>query len=467
MGVCFGRVITANSPASQGERPSNWKSVLWHEFCHVVTLEKTKNRMPRWLSEGISVYEERQRDPSWGESMTPRYREMLLADDLTPVSQLSGSFLSPPSPIHLQFAYYQSSLVVEFLIDRYGLDALKQILVDLGDGLEINDALVRSVGSLVKLDIQFSEFARDYARQFGSQADWSRDELPEKASLNELTAWVKDHPTNYWGLRGLAEAMFAARQIEPARQPLEKLVELETATGDQGGPLEMLARVYAEIDDRDAERKIHQRIVEQSSDALPSLRRLIEMAGEEEDWESVVILAEKIRSINPLLPEGHEALADAAEHLDRPAEVVAPLRAVLALEPIDPAGVDYRIARALADQGQRDRAKHHVLRALEQAPRYRNALRLLLDLSEPPAAEEADAEPAGEQAVGEQKVGEQNAGEQDADEQKVDEQNVGEQDADEQKVGEQNVGEQKVDEREPAPAQVTPDSVSSEQEALP
>ncbi|MGH7128284.1 MAG: tetratricopeptide repeat protein, partial [Planctomycetaceae bacterium] len=33
LGVCFGRVITANSPASQGEHPSNWEAVLWHEFC--------------------------------------------------------------------------------------------------------------------------------------------------------------------------------------------------------------------------------------------------------------------------------------------------------------------------------------------------------------------------------------------------------------------------------------------------
>jgi tetratricopeptide (TPR) repeat protein len=55
LGVCFGKVITANSPASQGEHPANWESVLWHEFCHVVTLQLTRNRMPRWLSEGISV----------------------------------------------------------------------------------------------------------------------------------------------------------------------------------------------------------------------------------------------------------------------------------------------------------------------------------------------------------------------------------------------------------------------------
>jgi tetratricopeptide (TPR) repeat protein len=407
LGVCFGRVITANSPASQAENPANWQAVLWHEFCHVVTLQKTKNKMPRWLSEGISVYEERQRDPSWGESMTPIYREMLLANELTPVSNLSAAFLSPPSPIHLQFAYYQSSLVVEFLIDRYGLEALKQILVDLGDGLGINDALVRSVGSLVKLDIQFSEFAREHARQFGSQADWSRDELPEKASLDELTEWVKDHPTNYWGLRRLAEAMVAARQIEAAQQPLEKLVELDTATGDEGGPLETLARVYAETDQRDEERSVHQRIIQQSGDALPSLRRLIEMAAAEEDWESVSIYAEKLRSINPLLPEGHQALAKAAERLDQPEKTVGPLSALLALDPIDPAGVDYRIAHALADLGQRDRAKHHLLRSLEQAPRYRDALRLLLALTvdkeaadqEAPVDEGADKEAPSDKAA--------------------------------------------------------------------
>ena len=66
LGVCFGRVITANSPASQGEHPANWEAVLWHEFCHAVTLCKTHNTMPRWLSEGISVYEEAKQDPAWG-----------------------------------------------------------------------------------------------------------------------------------------------------------------------------------------------------------------------------------------------------------------------------------------------------------------------------------------------------------------------------------------------------------------
>ena len=100
LGVCFGQVITVNSPSSQGATPSNWEAVLWHEFCHVVTLTKTNNRMPRWLSEGISVYEEVQANQAWGQTMNPQYRQMILDGELTPVSQLSGAFLRPPSAMH-------------------------------------------------------------------------------------------------------------------------------------------------------------------------------------------------------------------------------------------------------------------------------------------------------------------------------------------------------------------------------
>jgi len=111
LGVCFGNVITANSP--RASRALNWESTLWHEFCHVVTLNLTHNKMPRWLSEGISVYEEIQRNPTWGQHMNSEYRKMILAGELVPISKLSSAFLSPPTPMHLQFAYYQSSLVVD------------------------------------------------------------------------------------------------------------------------------------------------------------------------------------------------------------------------------------------------------------------------------------------------------------------------------------------------------------------
>ncbi|TWU31547.1 tetratricopeptide repeat protein [Novipirellula artificiosorum] len=390
LGVCFGRVITANSPASQGERPSNWKSVLWHEFCHVVTLEKTKNRMPRWLSEGISVYEERAHDASWGESMTPTYRKMMLGDELTPVSQLSGAFLSPKSPMHLQFAYYESSLVVEFIIEKYGIEALRKILVDLGDGMDIKDALGRNVGSTAKLDSEFAEHAKTLANAFGAKADWSRDGFPERPSQQQLTDWLKTHPHNYWALTTAAEMAIAAKQYELAADYLKQLDELGTFTGEQNGPLERLSIVYRQLGQVDAERNTLSRIINHSSDALPSLNRLIELSKASKDWKQVANYSDQVLAIQPLLPGGHQSLAEAAEQLDQPARAINPLTALTYMQPVDPAGLHYRLAKALADSDQSDQAKHHVLIALDEAPRYRDAHQLLLQLVHP---DETPSEP--------------------------------------------------------------------------
>lgn len=392
LGVCFGRVITANSPASQGERPSNWKSVLWHEFCHVVTLEKTKNRMPRWLSEGISVYEERQRDSSWGESITPKYREMLLDEELIPVSDLSAAFMRPPSPLHLQFAYFHSSLVVEYIIDQHGVDALKAILDDLGNGLTINAALERSVGSLAKLDVQFAEYARKVASDYGSQADWTREGMPEPPTPEQLENWVERNPNSYWGIRLLAQIYLASGRPEAAKPLLEKLHELGTATGDRGGLLEMLAKVHAKLDETEQERERLEELVALSGDALPALRRLTDLAQEQENWEQVLAYAEKILAIQPLLPGVHVVIAEAADQLDRPEQTAAALRALRSMDPVDPAAIDYRLARALVDLEQYDEAKHHVLMALDEAPRYRDAHRLLLQIVERTGGDKEQAE---------------------------------------------------------------------------
>ena len=181
LGVCFGRVITANSPASQGEHPSNWEAVLWHEFCHVVTLSKTHNKMPRWLSEGISVHEEGLADPAWGMALNPHFRAMILGDALTPLSQLSSAFLAPKTSLHLQFAYFESALAVDFLVQRFGLPAMKGLLDDLGSGISINESLPRRTKmSLEQLDKEFAQFARQRAEKVAPGATWEEPDLPRR-----------------------------------------------------------------------------------------------------------------------------------------------------------------------------------------------------------------------------------------------------------------------------------------------
>ncbi len=380
LGVCFGRVITANSPASQGQSPSNWQSVLWHEFCHVVTLEKTKNRMPRWLSEGISVYEEKQRDASWGEKINPIYREMLLGDTLTPVSELSGAFLNPPSPIHLQFAYYEASLVVEFIINRHGFESLLQILESLADGLPTREALESTVGSVDKLDAQFQDYAHEVANTFGADADWSRETLPEKPSKEQLLAFASSNPEHYWGLRTLAETLVAEKQYEQAKPLLEKLDQLQCLTGQSGDPIFLLAKVHQELGEIEKERNILNRITSLSSDSLPALTRLSELAESEKQWTDLLTHSEEFLAVDPLRSDGHKTLALAASELQQPKKTLQALSALASMSPIDPALIEYQLAKTHLSLDDFDQAKTHAMLALEEAPRYRDAHRLLLEI---------------------------------------------------------------------------------------
>ena len=182
LGVCFGSVVTMNSPGSVTARKSNWEATLWHEYCHVITLTATKNKMPRWLSEGISVYEEKQRHPNWGQDMSPDYRRMILEEEsLTPIRDMSQAFLQPDSGEHLMFAYYQSMLVVEYMVANFGLDSIKAILADLAAGVLINDAIERHTKPLDELEKGFALSTIKRAEEYGAKVDWK---MPEPEELN-------------------------------------------------------------------------------------------------------------------------------------------------------------------------------------------------------------------------------------------------------------------------------------------
>jgi tetratricopeptide (TPR) repeat protein len=375
LGVCFGRVITANSPASQTSTPANWQATLWHEFCHVVTLQKTNNKMPRWLSEGISVYEERQANATWGQAMTVEYREMILSEALTPVSKLSGAFLSPPTPMHLQFAYYESSLVVEYLVERYGMETLQRILVDLSIGMPINEALQRYTGSIEALDSDFTEYARKRANELAPDVDWETP--PEDASLDELEAWVEEHPDGFLGLQQQAAMLLRDQQWEAACDVLDKLIELYP---DSVNAATMLARAHREMEDIEAETATLERIAELRADAVVVYERLVELAIARNDWSSVRKNGERLLAVNPLLPAPHRSLVTAAEHLHDDQLTATSIKALLQMEPIDPADLHYRLGDALRRTGNLAGAKRQILMSLEEAPRFRAAHRQLLEI---------------------------------------------------------------------------------------
>jgi tetratricopeptide (TPR) repeat protein len=379
LGVCFGRLITANSPAAL-DVDSNWQAVLWHEYCHVVTLQKTRNRMPRWLSEGISVYEERQRDRRWGQSMTPTYRKLILGETLTPVSQLSSAFLQPASPMHLQFAYYEASLVVEYWIEKYGLAALRKVLEDLSVGISIDEALGRHSDGLAALDHEFAEFAKAKAQAFGTELDFGELDDSFPAKLAEQQPWLLEHPRSYWGLIEVARGLIQADRWAEALTLTERLqAGLPAEAAHQGG-LDLSAAAYRGLGDVEQERAALMKLTSLTADNTDALERLIAIDHQRADWPSVLRWCRRMLEIDPLRTVVHEQRAMAAEELGRPTTAIDSLRALMEMDPIDSSAIHYRLARNLAAAQQPEQARRHVLIALEETPRYRDALRLLLKL---------------------------------------------------------------------------------------
>jgi tetratricopeptide (TPR) repeat protein len=386
LGVCFGPVITANSPASRAGHPVNWQSVLWHEFCHTVTLTKTHNKMPRWLSEGISVYEERQQNPAWGQSMNPQYREMILNPDhdeqgITPVSKLSSAFLKSSGAMQLQFAYYESSMVVQYVVDHYGIQSLKQILDDLAQDVPINDALARHTQTIDKLDKSFDKWLHEQAEQLAPGVDWERPKLALDADSASLAAWNKEHPNSFYGLLAEGQALLAEQKFEQAKAPLESAAKLYPGYAEVGGPYVLLAAVYRGLGQPASERAMLEKHISLNANAVEPRLRLLEILSDQKDWSAVKKIATQVLAINPLIPAPHRYLADAAEALGDRELAIDSQRILLSMDPFDAAEHHYRLARLLSsDQSQLQTAKHEVILALEDAPRFREAHRLLLDI---------------------------------------------------------------------------------------
>lgn len=388
LGVCFGRVVTANSPAATGAgKGVNWESVLWHEYCHVVTLQFTRNKMPRWLSEGISVYEERQADPAWGMRMTPRYWEMIRGGDLVPVAQLSSVFLSPPTPEHVQFAYYQSSLVVEFLIERFGFDALKGVLRSLRVGVDINEALARHTVPLASLETEFATFVQARATAFASDKVMEKPPvaLLKAGAEEELKAWLEKNPDNRIAVLTRARQAASEKRWDEARTLAERAVRLVPDHAGADSAYALWVDALRESGDRAAERKALETWTARTDAAPAANLRLMELAAADQDWATVLLNAQRFLAVNPLVAAPYEKLAAAAEAQNDLPAAQAAWRTLLHLDPPNPAEIHYRLAEVLARAGDPS-ARHHVLTALEDAPRHRSALALLLKLNRPAPA---------------------------------------------------------------------------------
>jgi tetratricopeptide (TPR) repeat protein len=372
-------VITANSPASQAENPANWQDVLWHEFTHVITLTASKNKMPRWFSEGISVFEERQANPAWGEHMNLGYRDLILNGELTPLGKLSSAFLAPKDSRHLLFAYYESSLVIEFIVQRFGLESLKAMLADLGDGKDINTAIPARTIPLPELERQFAAYATELATNLAPGINL--DKLPESGSDTDIAIWEKAHPDNYYLRMRNAGKLMEAKNWAEAGPLLESLAAAYPGEKGAANPLWLLAVTERNLNETNAELTTLQKFAVRESDFVDLYARLIELSEAQKDWPAVTKYASRLVAINPLISLPYRALAEAGVASGNRGQAITAYRKLLLLDPPDPSEVHFQLARLLhARVDSEAEAERQVLQALEDAPRYRDAQHLLLEI---------------------------------------------------------------------------------------
>ena len=378
LGVCFGPVVTVNSPAT---RQANWESVLWHEFCHTITLKMTRNRMPRWLSEGISVYEELEENPSWGRSMTIDYRERILDRETQAISEMSAAFLQANDGEDIQFAYFQSYLVVKFLFESYGAEAIQKVLRALGDGVNTNDALNEHVAPIDFLDRAFSTWSRAEATKLGGDYELS---TPETMLEKALSAINTDN--SYQAALEEAGELIENEDWESARDHLESLIEGAGYIPGEGNAHTSLAYVYQNLEDLEKEKTTLETIAQKDAHDLDAVTRLLTIAYEAEDWSDLKHWSDNWLAINPLAETPWRGLLRADEELGNPQQAIKAGSILVKLDPPDIASVHYRVAKQMASSDASN-ARRHVLMALEEAPRYREAYKLLHTLNQPAKTE--------------------------------------------------------------------------------
>ncbi|MEN8153763.1 MAG: hypothetical protein ABFR75_07040 [Acidobacteriota bacterium] len=100
------------------------KRVIFHEYSHALVSEITK-KCPRWIDEGLAEYFSNENLKNIGQ--------------IIPLRKLERGFPSG-NAMAVSVAYQESYAAVSYLIDKYGLYSMKELLIEFGNGKSLNNA---------------------------------------------------------------------------------------------------------------------------------------------------------------------------------------------------------------------------------------------------------------------------------------------------------------------------------------
>ena len=379
LGACFGRVVTLDSPNAREPGEFHWGETLWHEIAHVITLQMSKNRLPRWLSEGISVWEERRARPEWGREMDMSFAQAINEDKVLKLKVLNEGFSDPRL---ISLSYYQASLVVDHIVDTYGEPKLRDLIRSYGEGLETEAAVKESLG--VSLDQLQEGFDARLEKQYATlRKSLQTPKVESKPTPDDLKKLAETNPESFVVQMQLAVALHQAKDPKGAIQALERAAKLApTATGDNN-PNKMIAAIAGEMKDEPRQIQALDALLKVDASDVESARQLAKLLDSVKDDRRSEEAYRRVIGIDPFDRDAQTAYGRLAlKRKDNDAAVRA-FRAALARNPPDRAQAHVDLAEAYVSAGQAAEAKKEILAALEIAPSFEKAQDLLLKIAQP------------------------------------------------------------------------------------
>jgi tetratricopeptide (TPR) repeat protein len=357
LGATFGYVIAMDSPSSRPPSQFQWGTTLWHEMAHVFTLEATDHRVPRWFSEGISVFEEWRSGPNPGVRIPLTVYKAMQEDRFLPIAELDEGFVRPTYDEQVIVSYMQAGLVCQFIDEAYGTDKLREVLYSFRDGMQTGEAISVALDmSPTDFDGEFSRFVeREHGAVLANLDDWQRMQQSVGQYLDDQ---------DWEAIVGLAEHMISIlpNYVEPD-SPYIALAKANEELGRHADALAALERYWQHGG--------------YDPDALRRLGGWLSEAGRRD--EAIAVLS-AVTLVDPLEQELHGSLGDLLLAAERPDDALREYTIALALDPHDKATAYYRMAQAHNALGNREASQGQLLQALDLAPNFRPAQRLLLEL---------------------------------------------------------------------------------------
>jgi len=360
LGVTFNDVIAMDSPSGRPPGQFHWASTLWHEMSHAYILTLTNYRVPRWFTEGVAVHEETATTPDWGDRITPEIITAIRDKKLLPIAEIDRGFVHPAYPTQVIVSYFEAGKMCDYIASRWG----ESKLLDMAHEFAKNRATVDVIRDQLKIEPEAfdKDFLAEIEKETGHTVENFKTWTTGLGELNKL-ARAPEPNNDEIIAKGRALELFYPDYVEIGN-PYLVVAKACLAKQDKACALEEYAK-YSKQSGRDAT-------------AIKQYGKLLEEQGKLKEAEAAL---ERLNFISPLDTELHDMLGRMYMQTKNADLAAREYEVLVALHPIDAAGSHYNLAKAYQAQGRIDKAREEVLNALEAAPQFRPAQKLLLEVS--------------------------------------------------------------------------------------